>query len=152
MQDSPDSLALLEIIGETLRDEIIPQLEGPAVYHARIAANLLSIVIRASRASAGKDAVETASLQQLLGAADSDLSTLNAAFAVGLRDRTLTLDTPGVAEHLWRTTLAKLAVDQPDYARYRQTVETHDVFTLKPETLPPKTGGVAPQGANDAAM
>jgi hypothetical protein len=30
------------------------------------------------------------------------------------------LRTPGLAEHLWQTTLAKLAVDQPNYAAYRR--------------------------------
>ena len=30
------------------------------------------------------------------------------------------LQTPGVAEHLWATTLAKVAIDQPTYASYRR--------------------------------
>ncbi len=29
------------------------------------------------------------------------------------------LETPGLADHLWETTLAKLAVDQPNYWGYR---------------------------------
>ena len=35
----------------------------------------------------------------------------------------LTLETPGLADHLWRTTLAKLAVDQPTYWGYRAALE-----------------------------
>ena len=31
--------------------------------------------------------------------------------------------TPGLMEHLWETTLAKMAVDQPSYASYRREVE-----------------------------
>jgi hypothetical protein len=34
------------------------------------------------------------------------------------------LNTPGLAEHLWATTLAKLAVDQPTYASYRRELGT----------------------------
>ena len=36
-----------------------------------------------------------------------------------IRAGELTLETPGLADHLWATTLAKLAVDQPNYAGYR---------------------------------
>jgi Domain of unknown function (DUF6285) len=34
------------------------------------------------------------------------------------------LQTPGVAEHLWATTLAKVAIDQPTYASYRRETGT----------------------------
>ncbi len=30
------------------------------------------------------------------------------------------LRTPGLADHLWQTTMAKLAVDQPNYASYKR--------------------------------
>jgi len=30
------------------------------------------------------------------------------------------LQTPGLSEHLWQTTMAKLAVDQPNYASYKR--------------------------------
>jgi hypothetical protein len=30
------------------------------------------------------------------------------------------LQTPGLADHLWQTTMAKLAVDQPNYASYKR--------------------------------
>ena len=36
----------------------------------------------------------------------------------------LDLATPGVSDHLWATTMAKLAVDQPTYAAYRAELES----------------------------
>jgi len=30
------------------------------------------------------------------------------------------LNTPGLDDHLWQTTMGKLAVDQPNYAAYRR--------------------------------
>ena len=36
------------------------------------------------------------------------------------RRREVDLATPGLADHLWQTTLAKLAVDQPNYASYKR--------------------------------
>jgi hypothetical protein len=44
---------------------------------------------------------------------------LNRELARRIRDGELTLESPGLAEHLWATTLAKLAVDQPTYSGYR---------------------------------
>ncbi|MEX7051181.1 DUF6285 domain-containing protein [Pseudomonas aeruginosa] len=34
------------------------------------------------------------------------------------------LTTPGLTEHLWQTTMDKLAVDQPNYASYKRELET----------------------------
>lgn len=42
--------------------------------------------------------------------------------AIG-KDRALgeaDLQTPGLSEHLWQTTMDKLAVDQPNYASYKR--------------------------------
>ena len=36
----------------------------------------------------------------------------------------LSLQTPGLAAHLWATTLAKVAIDQPTYASYRREIGT----------------------------
>jgi hypothetical protein len=34
----------------------------------------------------------------------------------------MSLATPGLSEHLWATTLAKMAIEQPGYASYRRIV------------------------------
>jgi hypothetical protein len=34
------------------------------------------------------------------------------------------LQTPGLADHLWQTTMDKLAVDQPNYAAYKREMGT----------------------------
>ena len=36
----------------------------------------------------------------------------------------LDLQPPGLADHLWQTTMDKLAVDQPNYAAYRRELES----------------------------
>jgi len=64
------------------------------------------------------EAEELARLRALL-AAEGDLPTLNAELARRIRAGEVTLETPGLADHLWATTLAKLAVDQPTYSGYR---------------------------------
>ena len=45
---------------------------------------------------------------------------LNRALADRIAKGELDLQTPGFAEHLWQTTMDKLAVDQPNYAAYKR--------------------------------
>lgn len=85
-------------------------------YEARVAANARALIQRQN--ASFEEAAELKRLRKLLGR-DGDLHALNAALAQAIASRTLTLSTPGLADHLWATTLAKVAVDQPSYAAYR---------------------------------
>jgi hypothetical protein len=40
-----------------------------------------------------------------------------------IRNGELDIQSPGLAEHLWQTTLAKMKIDQPNYASYRRERE-----------------------------
>ncbi len=64
----------------------------------------------------------SARLTQLLGL-QASLGELNRALADRIAKGEVDLQTPGLAEHLWQTTMDKLAVDQPNYAAYRREVE-----------------------------
>lgn len=118
MQDRPGSLELLSAVQQMLREIALPQLEGAAAYQLRIAINALGIVARAIDQCEPAAEQELARLRHLLRREDGDLLALNEALAHQLRDGTLDPDDPAVREHLWRTTLAKLAIDQPGYPRY----------------------------------
>jgi hypothetical protein len=69
------------------------------------------------------DSAETARLRQLLGA-DGSLIDLNRALSDKIAKGEIDLQTPGLAEHLWQTTMDKLAVDQPNYASYKRELGT----------------------------
>ncbi len=45
---------------------------------------------------------------------------LNRVLAERIMKGEVDLGTLGLAEHLWQTTMDKLAVDQPNYASYKQ--------------------------------
>ena len=51
---------------------------------------------------------------------EGSLPELNRALADRIAKGEVDLQTPGLAEHLWQTTMDKLAVDQPNYASYRR--------------------------------
>jgi hypothetical protein len=118
MQDTPDHTEILAAVTALLREEIMPLLSGRPNYQVRVAANALDLVGRQMTLQDGFDAAEHARLVALLGR-DGDLMDLNKALCEAIETHAVTLETPGVAEHLWATTMAKLAVDQPGYARYQ---------------------------------
>ena len=119
MQDQPSALELLQAVRSFIQDQAIPRLEGRAAFHARIAVNALAILERGLEHGPGQDAAERQRLEALLDRTGG-LDELNRELCRQIRAGEASLDTPGLAEHLRETTLAKLAVDQPRYAAYRR--------------------------------
>ena len=63
--------------------------------------------------------LKSARLSQILGTQGS-LANSTGVLADRIANGEVDLQTPGVAEHLWQTTMDKLAVDQPNYGSYRR--------------------------------
>ena len=120
MRSTPDLDDLLEAAAETLRQEVIPALDGAPAYQARMVANILGITIREWRNGAADDRTELASLSELLGRAEGDLRSLNRELAARIRNGDMPLTTPGLLAHLEHSALAAIAVEQPKYARYQE--------------------------------
>ncbi len=129
MQDLPHPEQLLAAVSRFLRDDAGPALarhgDNALAYQARVAANMVDTVARQTVLGPAADAAECRRLQALLGLpADdpdlADLGALNRRLASRIANGTLASDHPGLAEHLWATTLAKLAVDQPGYDTYQR--------------------------------
>ena len=123
MRSTPDLEVLLEAATDTLRQTVIPALDGAPAYQARMVANILGIAIRELRAGAADDGAELAGLGELLGRAEGDLRSLNRELAARIRDGGMPLTTPGLLAHLEQTALAAIAVEQPKYARYQEYKE-----------------------------
>jgi len=114
MQDEPKPTEILTAVARFLRDTVVPQATPLVAFQARVAANAVDLCARQIALAPASDAAEADSLRALLGR-DGSLADLNAALAEGIASGALT-DTPGLTEHLWLATLAKLAVDQPRYS------------------------------------
>ena len=119
MQDEPTPSELVKAVADFLRNELAPQISGHNAFKLRVAINALDLVTRQLALEGESDEAELARLSQLLGI-DGSLLELNRALAERIASGEANLGTPGLAEHLWQTTLAKLAVDQPNYAAYRR--------------------------------
>jgi uncharacterized protein DUF6285 len=116
MQDEPTPVELTKAVADFLRNEITPAISGHNAFKLRVAVNVLDLVARQLTLAEGSDDAEAARLKTLLDI-DGALIDLNRALAA---KGEVDLATPGLAEHLWQTTMAKLAVDQPNYGSYKR--------------------------------
>ena len=119
MQDEPTPTELTKAVADFLRNDIAPVMSGHNAFKLRVAINMLDLVARQLTFAEGSDAEEAASLSKLLGI-DGALIDLNRALAEKIASGEVDLATPGLSEHLWQTTMAKLAVDQPNYGSYKR--------------------------------
>jgi hypothetical protein len=119
MQDEPTPEELTKAVADFLRNDIAPVLSGHNAFKLRVAINALDLVTRQLKLEEESDAAESARLSQLLGQQGS-LGELNRALADRIAKGEADLQTPGLAEHLWQTTMDKLAVDQPSYGSYKR--------------------------------
>lgn len=122
MQDEPTPVELLNAVAKFLRDDIAPQISGAAAFKLRVATNALDLAVRQLELSEPRAADELRRLAGLLGD-NGTLLDLNRKLAAAIAAGTVDLRTPGLADHLWQTTMDKLAVDQPTYASYRRELE-----------------------------
>ncbi|KIZ35235.1 MULTISPECIES: DUF6285 domain-containing protein [Rhodopseudomonas] len=122
MQDEPTPSELIQAAADFIRAEIAPQISGHAAFKLRVSLNALDLVVRQLALAQASDAREATDLSALLGLQGS-LQELNAVLAQRIASGEMDLRTPGLQDHLWRTTLAKLAVDQPNYAAYRREMK-----------------------------
>ncbi|AJA64614.1 MULTISPECIES: DUF6285 domain-containing protein [Bradyrhizobium] len=119
MQDEPTPIELIKAVADFLRNDITPLISGHQAFKLRVAVNILDLVTRQLTQEEGGDAREVERLRALLGM-DGSVADLNRALADRIARGEIDLATPGLAEHLWATTMDKLAVDQPNYASYKR--------------------------------
>jgi hypothetical protein len=125
MQDEPKPGELTGAVADFLRSDIAPLINGHNAFKLRVAINALDLVTRQLMLEQGGDAAESARLAALL-ATQGSLLELNCSLAERIAAGELDLNTPGLAEHLWQTTMDKLAVDQPNYAAYKRELGRDD--------------------------
>jgi hypothetical protein len=125
MQDEPAPEELIKAVADFLRSDIAPAISGHNAFKLRVSINALELVTRQLTLESRSDAAEAARLSRLLGMQGS-LTELNRMLADRIANGEIDLQTPGLADHLWQTTMDKLAVDQPNYASYKRELERRD--------------------------
>ncbi|CAN5147000.1 DUF6285 domain-containing protein [soil metagenome] len=123
MQDQPTPVELVNAVAEFLRADVAPQLSGHAAFKLRVGLNALDLVVRQLTNESSGDAAEAERLSKLLGTSGS-LEKLNRLLAAHIASGEMDFQTPGLTQHVWKTTMDKLAIDQPNYAAYRRERDT----------------------------
>jgi hypothetical protein len=123
MQDEPTPEELIKAVADFLRNELAPGISGHNAFKLRVSINALDLATRQLALAQRSDAAEAARLARLLGE-EGPLRELNRILADRIAKGEADLQTPGLAEHLWQTTMDKLAVDQPNYASYKRELGT----------------------------
>jgi hypothetical protein len=123
VQDEPTPTELIKAVADFLRTEITPSIKGHNAFKLRVGINALDLVTRQLALQESSEAAEAVRLKALLGI-DGSVMELNRALAEKIAKGEVDLDTPGLKEHLWQTTMDKLAVDQPNYGSYKRELES----------------------------
>jgi len=116
---------MAELVGaveDFMRNVAMKQLQGHAQFHARVSANALAIVKRELEIGPDQDAAELGRLRDLLGV-DGELESLNRELCRRIREGEIALEDETLIAHLWKVTLAKVAIDQPKYSAYVSALE-----------------------------
>lgn len=121
MLDQPHGAEILNAVARLLRDEFMLQLPATAAFHARVAANAIDLVAREIQLSGAAEAAARQRLESLLGL-QGGTEVLDAELNRRIRQGDYASDDAGLLNHLWQTTLDKMAIDQPGYASYQRAV------------------------------
>lgn len=128
----PTKKELVEAVREFLENQIQPSIEGQAAFHTRIAINVLKIVERELEYGPILDAEEHERLCRLLDQ-DGNLEDLNANLCQKLRDGSIDYTNDALIEHLRRTTMGKLSIDNPEYSAYKRAIGDPEPGIVKPD-------------------
>jgi hypothetical protein len=118
MQDRPTPAEVIGAVAAFLKTTVAAQTSGATSFQARVASNALEMMKRELDLAPAEDAAEHERLKALLGT-DGALFDLNVELSRRIATGEIETSSPALIEHLWATTMAKLAVDQPTYASYR---------------------------------
>lgn len=124
MHDQPSVREMVEAVKNFVDDTAMPELEGRAAFHARVASNVLSTILRDIEARKTNEEREKARLISLLGMnPDIDLKVMNEKLRERIRAAELTIESDGLLSHLKKTAIAQLKVDQPNYSALKKAIE-----------------------------
>jgi hypothetical protein len=118
--DMPGADELLGSVRDFLRGEVMEKTSGRTRFLARVASNSLDIVRRELELGPPLRARERERLRGLFGAGEGeDRAALRWRLVHALRDGTMGLDRPGLAEYLRESVVNQAAIDQPRYSGFR---------------------------------
>jgi hypothetical protein len=121
----PTGVELLNAVQGFLKTEVLPLLKGSEKYHLQVALNAVAIIGRELATGARLDEEEQQRLGSLVGVSGTR-EDLNRLLCLQIRERRQTYRDPQLMDHLLRTTMGKMSIDNPKYATYVRELAAAD--------------------------
>jgi len=103
---------VLATIRDYLETQVLPSLRDDIWFNVKVSCNMLATVERELRLGPAADADEAVRLAALTGAGGA-LEEMNRALARAIRDGSIASDDPDLLDHLRRTTVDALRINNP---------------------------------------
>jgi hypothetical protein len=117
MNNPPSKEELITSVIEFIENDIIDELVGQKRFHAHVAKNSLQIILRQLKLEEKNNRFEKNRLKEILKI-DKDLNELNKILCQKIDDEEIDINNNDLIDHLFKTTLEKLSIDQPNYSAY----------------------------------
>ena len=117
MNNPPSKEELITSVIEFIENDIIDELVGQKRFHAHVAKNSLQIILRQLKLEEKNNRFEKNRLKEILKI-DKDLNELNKILCQKIDDEDIDINNNDLIDHLFKTTLEKLSIDQPNYSAY----------------------------------
>lgn len=117
MNNPPSKEELITSIIEFIENDIIDELIGQKRFHAHVAKNSLQIVLRQLKVEEKNYQSEKSRLKEILKI-DKDLNEMNKILCQKIDNEEIDINNNDLIDHLFKTTMEKLSIDQPNYSAY----------------------------------
>ena len=117
MNNPPSKEELIISIINFLENDIIGELKGQKRFHAHVAKNSLNIVLRQLRLEEENNSKEKKRLKEILKI-EGNLKDLNQILCEKINNEEIDINNDELVDHLYKTTMEKLSIDQPNYSGY----------------------------------
>lgn len=127
MHDQPSVIELLKAVKNFINHTAAPNLTGHAAFHAKVASNVVDIIVRDLSARPENDRREIEQLQALLKIEDQhELAELNRILCGRIRDGQITAANSDLMTHLKTAAINQIKVDQPRYSGLKTALGDDD--------------------------
>jgi len=117
MNNPPSKEELIISIINFLENDIISELKGQKRFHAHVAKNSLNIVLRQLKLEEENNSKEEKRLKEILKI-EGNLKDLNQILCEKINNEEIDINNDELVDHLYKTTMEKLSIDQPNYSGY----------------------------------
>ena len=117
MINPPSKEDLIISIIEFLENDVIQELKGQKRFHAHVAKNSLNIVLRQLKLEEVSGEKEKDRLSKILKT-DKTIKEMNKILCSRIDNNNIDIDNNELIDHLFKTTMEKLKIDQPNYSSF----------------------------------